>query len=83
MTNAEGLHQHLHHHGDHNAAAGLHHLGDDTFCEGTLNKLCGPEYATSYLWSTGETTECIDVSAALAPATVTNAGAAPAPAPSR
>ncbi|MBK8499151.1 MAG: hypothetical protein IPL52_10105 [Flavobacteriales bacterium] len=49
-------------------------LGDDTFCEGTLNKLCGPQYATSYLWSTGETTECIDVSAAgTYTLTVTNA----------
>ncbi|MBK8499153.1 MAG: T9SS type A sorting domain-containing protein [Flavobacteriales bacterium] len=44
------------------------------FCEGTLNKLCGPQYATSYLWSTGETTECIDVSAAgTYTLTVTNA----------
>jgi trimeric autotransporter adhesin len=37
-------------------------LGNDTFCEGTLNKLCGTPGASSYLWSTGETTECIDVS---------------------
>ncbi|MEO8589338.1 MAG: T9SS type A sorting domain-containing protein, partial [Flavobacteriales bacterium] len=36
-------------------------LGDDTFCVGTLNKLCGTPGAASYEWSTGETTECIDV----------------------
>jgi len=39
-------------------------IGNTTFCEGTLNKLCGTPGAASYLWSTGETTECIDVSVA-------------------
>ncbi|MBK9177196.1 MAG: T9SS type A sorting domain-containing protein [Flavobacteriales bacterium] len=48
--------------------------GNTTFCEGELNKLCGPEDAASYLWSTGETTECIDVTqAGTYTLTVTNA----------
>jgi len=36
-------------------------LGNTTLCEGETNKLCGTPGAVSYLWSTGETTECIDV----------------------
>ncbi|MBK9177193.1 MAG: hypothetical protein IPM46_12845 [Flavobacteriales bacterium] len=39
-------------------------IGSTSFCEGEPSKLCGPEDAYSYLWSTGETTECIDVTVA-------------------
>jgi hypothetical protein len=35
--------------------------GNTTFCAGSVNKLCGPSGAFAYLWSTGETSECIDV----------------------
>nr|MBP6391610.1 T9SS type A sorting domain-containing protein [Flavobacteriales bacterium] len=38
-------------------------LGNTIFCEGEPNKLCGTPGAVGYLWSTGETTECIYVNA--------------------
>jgi hypothetical protein len=38
--------------------------GNSTFCAGSVNKLCGPPGAFGYLWSTGETSECIDVTEA-------------------
>ncbi|MEO7082073.1 MAG: T9SS type A sorting domain-containing protein, partial [Flavobacteriales bacterium] len=36
-------------------------LGEATICEGETTTLCGTPGASSYLWSTGENTECIDV----------------------
>lgn len=39
--------------------------GDDFICqEGQFTQLCAPPGAASYLWSTGETTNCISVSTA-------------------
>ncbi|MBK9177195.1 MAG: hypothetical protein IPM46_12855 [Flavobacteriales bacterium] len=39
----------------------MHDHREHELCLGEPSKLCGPEDAYSYLWSTGETTECIDV----------------------
>ncbi len=36
-------------------------LGPSSACNGSVIPLCGPNGSSSYLWSTGETTECIDV----------------------
>ncbi len=48
--------------------------GNDTICDGQSTQLCVPAGATSYLWSTGATTNCIAVNAAGTYAvTVTNA----------
>lgn len=38
--------------------------GNATFCEGQSTELCAPSGSASYLWSTGETTNCITVSVA-------------------
>jgi len=35
--------------------------GNPSFCEGLSTDLCAPAGASSYLWSTGETTNCITV----------------------
>ena len=32
---------------------------NNSFCAGAVNRLCGPATASGYLWSTGETTQCI------------------------
>lgn len=36
--------------------------GDDVICDGQTTQLCVPPGAAAYLWSTGETTNCITVS---------------------
>ncbi|NML39617.1 DUF3494 domain-containing protein [Chitinophaga sp. G-6-1-13] len=49
--------------------------GSGTICEGQSTQLCVPAGATSYLWSTGATTNCITVSTpGTYTVTVTNAG---------
>ncbi|WP_212003314.1 ice-binding family protein [Chitinophaga sp. HK235] len=49
--------------------------GSDTICQGQSTQLCVPAGATSYLWSTGATTNCITVSTpGTYTVTVTNAG---------
>lgn len=48
--------------------------GNASFCEGQSTQLCAASGNASYLWSTGETTQCITVSAAgTYSVTVTNA----------
>ncbi len=38
--------------------------GNSFICPGRLAQLCGPALAKAYLWSTGDTTRCIQVSSA-------------------
>ncbi len=38
--------------------------GNTSLCQGGSTSLCGPEGAVSYIWSTGATTNCIDVNSA-------------------
>lgn len=38
--------------------------GNASFCEGQSTQLCAPSGNASYIWSTGETTSCITVTAA-------------------
>ena len=49
--------------------------GNLSICEGDVTKLCAPDNCGAYLWSTGETTNCILVrTAGTYSVTITNAG---------